>query len=159
MTDLDLRTARLSAGYTQTGLAKALGLAQGTLSQWERGRATIPADRLGALTLRLGVPRGTIAPRQPLAPRESPRRPAECGTYSVAIGHVQRREVLCEACAQARRDYQASRRVPHPRPPAQCGSNRGYHAHLWRGEKACGQCRVAHAEYEQAQKRKRRRRR
>lgn len=143
-----LAAARKAARIPQKRLGELLGVAQNTVSGWELGRSEIPADRLSALTRRLGLPPGSIAARQPLAPHDSSRSDAvRCGTYSGAIGHVRRGETACEPCKQARRDYATSRRVLHPRPAAECGTNRGYHAHRYRGQDACTACRAAHARY------------
>ena len=153
VTEVLLSTARAAAGMKQQELADLIGVTQPTLSLWERGRATIPADRVAALTYRLGLPKGSIAARQPLAARKLARaHAARCGTYSGAIRHVQRGEKACAQCAKARREYHASRYVPSPRVPAECGTDTAYKAHRARGEEACVACRVAHAAYERARK-------
>ena len=153
MTAVDLRSARRNAGLSQRQLARLLGVAQNTVSNWELGRAAIPRDRRGALALRLGIPVAAVprevAPGAPGAPRVDAAR---CGTYAGSVRHVRMREECCEACAEARRVYANARRVLSPRPPAECGTNRGYHAHRYRAQDACVACRVAHAEYERARR-------
>jgi transcriptional regulator with XRE-family HTH domain len=60
MTDLDLRSARLAANVTQADVAEALGIAQTTVSAWERGRIAISVGDLVAYAKALGVPASSL---------------------------------------------------------------------------------------------------
>lgn len=51
-----LRLLRLLSGFTQQRLAKEVGITQSTISNAERGFATLDADKLRRVAKALGVP-------------------------------------------------------------------------------------------------------
>ncbi|MDR3736051.1 MAG: helix-turn-helix domain-containing protein [Acidobacteriaceae bacterium] len=61
MTPTDLRTTRAALGYTQGGLATALGVGRRTVQQWEAGDRSVPEPI--ARILRLAIADPTILPR------------------------------------------------------------------------------------------------
>ena len=54
-TQLKIRAARKERGVSQRELARALGVAQSTLSRMERGERRVSVDRLIAIARALGV--------------------------------------------------------------------------------------------------------
>lgn len=56
MSELDLRSAREAAGLSQTEVAVKLGVAQTTVSAWERGRIEISIGDLIDYAGAVGVP-------------------------------------------------------------------------------------------------------
>ncbi len=57
-----LRMARISAGLTQAELAKRIGCARSTISDYERGKTLPDAERLAELASALGLPLGYFYP-------------------------------------------------------------------------------------------------
>ena len=55
MTQLKIRDIRKGRGISQRDLARALGMAQSTLSRIERGERRVSVDRLIAIARALGV--------------------------------------------------------------------------------------------------------
>lgn len=55
MNQLKIRAARKERGVSQRDLARALGMAQSTLSRIERGERRVSVDRLIAIARALGV--------------------------------------------------------------------------------------------------------
>ena len=56
MSELDLRSAREAAGLSQTDVAAVLGVAQTTVSAWERGRIEITIRGLIDYAEAVGAP-------------------------------------------------------------------------------------------------------
>ena len=57
---MDLREARLKARRTQAGLARDVGLKQGTISAYEAGTRQPPVNTARAIEEALGLPPGSI---------------------------------------------------------------------------------------------------
>lgn len=65
MTELDLRSARKSAGVSQADVADALGVSQTTVSAWERGRIEISIGNLIDYAKAIGAPASSLYVPQP----------------------------------------------------------------------------------------------
>jgi transcriptional regulator with XRE-family HTH domain len=66
-----IRELRAAAGLSQQALAKAVGVAQGRVSDWENGRAPPKATALPALATALGVTIGELFEPAPAKKRRA----------------------------------------------------------------------------------------
>lgn len=60
MYKITLAAARVNAGYSQKAAAKALGVSNKTLCNWEKGIALPRADKLDAICLLYNIPYDNI---------------------------------------------------------------------------------------------------
>lgn len=58
-----LREARIAAGYSQHGLARALGCSQAAIASWEQEKRAITLDRLPDLAAVLRIPAWVLVAR------------------------------------------------------------------------------------------------
>lgn len=75
-----------------------------------------------------------------------PTMDKRCGTYAGYVAHQRRKEIPCDSCAQACREYNRTLSKPRTLPPVirdKCGTSAGYKAHEKRGEFTCHPCRIA----------------
>ena len=75
------------------------------------------------------------------------RKPIKpCGTYAAYRRHTERGEEPCEACREAKLEYNRAYRKKRkqagwePRKLFPCGTHAAYQRHLRRGEEPCGPC-------------------
>lgn len=100
----ELRVCRIRRGIRQSDVAKHLGVDPAQLSRYEWGEAFPDEARLRrwAAILEVEVPTDLVMQRRVLEP---------CGTTAAAARHYAAGEKPCEACRQANREYQRSRRA------------------------------------------------
>lgn len=145
-----LRRRLTQLGLTRADIARAVGVSKNNITRW-RCNKSLPMPYFSeAISKALDLPLYIID--EAIAATEANKirvikRPAECGTASGASRHYRKGEGLCEACREAKREYDRQKRGYAPRKVAPCGTEGGYRRHLRRKETPCEPCRIARREY------------
>lgn len=78
--------------------------------------------------------------------------PIEHGSDRGYQAHLRRREIACEECKEAHREWARTHRGPAKLKPIEHGTERGYQAELRRNLETCPKCRAAHNVYYELKK-------